>query len=297
MFGCFSVSGQTSGAVQKLSVSQPLERQIRGGETRVFECDVKAGQTARVEVEQKNIDVAVSLFAPDGKMIVAMNASDGWMWRKAVSSTAEKDGIIRVEVKALGADNAAGGFEIKLAELRPTRANDEILLQAEQHLSAGRRFYDEGGANHEAAIREFEAALPLWRALGESNREAVTLHNLAWTLGNLSRYEQAIAAHEKAAALFRQTNDLVGEAKACNGLGFFYFSLARYDKASELHERALAVRRAVKDRRGEGWSLANLGWIYQTLGQNEKSRSYYEPALTIAREVKDKADLRRERIF
>lgn len=287
VFACFSVFGQTSGEIQKLSLNKPIERQIKGGEIHSFHFNVKAGIYARAEVEQKNVDVVVSLFDSTQKLVVEMNGYDGWLWREAVSVAAEKGEVYRVEVKALGAADAAGSFRIKLAELRPAQAADKSRLQAERHLSAGRQFQDQGGASHETAIKEFETALPLWRAAGEPNREAVTLHNLAWTLGNLSRHEQAIAAHQKAAALFRQTNDLIGEGKAYNGLGFFYFSLARFDKASEFHERALSIRRAIKDRRGEGWSLANLGWIYNTLGQYEKAGKYYEPALAAAREVKD----------
>jgi len=74
----FVAFGQTTG--EKLSLNQPLERQIKGGETHSFQFNVKAGQYARAEVEQKNIDVVVSLFAPDGKLVVEM------------------DGVYRVEI-------------------------------------------------------------------------------------------------------------------------------------------------------------------------------------------------------
>ena len=71
MFVCLAF-GQTTG--EKLSLNQPIERSIKGGETHSFQFNVKAGFYARAEVEQKNIDVVVSLFAPDGKsMIICAN--------------------------------------------------------------------------------------------------------------------------------------------------------------------------------------------------------------------------------
>src|SRR5688500_12526565 len=80
----------------KLELGKPLGRQIKGGETHSFEFEVKAGFYTRIEVEQKNIDVVVSLLAPDGKIVVEMDGKDGRLWREAVSCIAEKDGAYRV---------------------------------------------------------------------------------------------------------------------------------------------------------------------------------------------------------
>ncbi len=56
--------GQTQ--IQKLTLNQPVERQIKGGETHSLEFEVKAGFYG-AGVEQKGIDVIVSLFASNGK--------------------------------------------------------------------------------------------------------------------------------------------------------------------------------------------------------------------------------------
>jgi hypothetical protein len=61
--------GQTTNYVQRLLLNKPVERQIKGGETQIFQFDVKAGFYARAEVEQKNIDGFMLLFVPDGKLI------------------------------------------------------------------------------------------------------------------------------------------------------------------------------------------------------------------------------------
>ena len=105
--------------IQTLELSKPIERQIIGGETQAFQFNVKAGFYARAEVEQKNIDVAILLFAPDGKLVIEMDGKDGDFWREAVSCIAEKDGAYRVEIKAYGAADAAGSYTVKLAASVP----------------------------------------------------------------------------------------------------------------------------------------------------------------------------------
>ena len=84
---------------ETLQLKQPVERTICGGEAHSFTFDVKAGHYARVEVEQKNIDVIVSLYAPDGKLLIEMDGKDGRLWRDAVFFDVDRKG----QCKAAGA--------------------------------------------------------------------------------------------------------------------------------------------------------------------------------------------------
>ena len=126
-----SAIGQTPNQANRLSLNQPIERQIKGGETQTFQFKIKKGEYARVEVEQKNIDVVVSLFAPDGKLVVEMDGKDGRLWREAVSCIAEKDGAYRVEIKAYGAADKSGSYTARLAESYQSALNDREWLEAE----------------------------------------------------------------------------------------------------------------------------------------------------------------------
>ena len=55
-----------------LEAGKPIERKLSGGESHSYQLNVTTGQYARVVVEQKGIDVVVSLFGPDGKLITAV---------------------------------------------------------------------------------------------------------------------------------------------------------------------------------------------------------------------------------
>ena len=131
----FADGQQQRDDIQKLSLNHPLTRQVKGGETHTFQLNVKAGFYARVEVEQKNIDVVVSLFAPDGKLVVEMDGKDGRLWREAVSCISETGGVYRVEIKAYGAADKVGIYTVKLEENRQTVSDDCKRTEAEAHFS------------------------------------------------------------------------------------------------------------------------------------------------------------------
>ncbi len=279
-------ANQQVNSAELLKLNQSAERQIKGGEIHSFQFDVKAGFYARAEVEQKNIDVIVSLFAPDGKFVVEMDGKDGRLWREAVSAIAEKSGLYRVEIKAYGAADKSGSFTLKLIENRQSVPSDSKRLKTETHLSAGRKFYEQ--SKYQEAVKEYETAIQLWRELNDVKWEAVSLVNLGLTYSNLTKNELAISAHTQATELFQKTKDRIGESNSLHGLGNVFSNISQYEKARESYEKALTIRREIKDRRGEGETLNNLGRVYGTLAQYEKARDYFEQSLLIRREIKNR---------
>ena len=59
-----------------------------------------AGQYARVIVDQKGVDVVVSVFGPDGKLITAVDNPNGSQGAETVHITAEATGIYRLELSS-----------------------------------------------------------------------------------------------------------------------------------------------------------------------------------------------------
>lgn len=274
---------------QRLTAGRPAEGRLKGGETRAFRIDLAAGQFVRADVTQgAGFDLVVSLHAPDGKPLVEMDGRNGNLWRESVSCVAESGGAYVLRVRALGSAESAGDFRVVLSEPRAAVASDRKRVEAERAFAEGRVLYDRGGDASAEAVKRFDAALGLWRELGDRSWEALTLTQLGWTHVTLSRYGEAIDSLGRALAIFREVKDLTGEGKAANGLGMVFNDSKQYDKARDAYERALAVRRELKDRRGEGVTLANLGQVYENLGQQEKAREHFEKGLLIAREVNNK---------
>lgn len=281
-----TTQAQEKDDARPLTPGKTFRRELRGGHSHSFQFNVEYGQYARVEVEQKRIDIVVSLFAPNGELIVDMDTNDGRLWREAASCVGEKGGSYRVEIKAEGTAADKGSYTLKLAEVRSSVPDDQKRLEAEKHLSAGRKFFLQGNENEKAAL-EYKAALDLWRELNDTEWQGVALTSLGWTYNRLSNNDESIKAHLEAINLFQRTKDREGEAKAENGLGISYSARSQYKKARESYEKALVIRREIGDRRGEGNTLTGLGFVCDRLAQYEKAKGYYKRSLSMLREIHD----------
>ncbi|MEP6944845.1 MAG: PPC domain-containing protein, partial [Acidobacteriota bacterium] len=72
IFLCLSavdIQAQVVPQPSTLIPGQPIERTIAGGESHTYQISLSAGQFVHFTVEQKGIDVALVLAAPDGKQI------------------------------------------------------------------------------------------------------------------------------------------------------------------------------------------------------------------------------------
>lgn len=262
---------------------------LAGGERRAFYFPVAAGDFARVELVPSGIDVVASLLGPD-KPLIEMDGKNGFVWRLSVSGIASKAGSFRVEVKAYGPPTLVGDYSVRLVELRPANARDLKRVEAEQHLSAGRKSFEQGAEHYEAAVEQYEKAAALWLALDDAQNEGISRVNAAWVYYMFSDYPKTLAAANRATELLRKTNDKLGESKAINIIAGAYYYLGERQKAADYYLQALTLKRAIRDRRGEGVVLAKLADISLILGDTEKTEAYLEEALKIGREVKNRID-------
>src|SRR6185295_9322721 len=63
--------------VRLLEVGKPIEREMRGGETHAYSFPLASGQYLHAVVDQRGMDVVVSLFGPDGKQVMGVDSSKG----------------------------------------------------------------------------------------------------------------------------------------------------------------------------------------------------------------------------
>ena len=120
------------------------------------------------------------------------------------------------------------------------------MVKAEQHLSEGRRLYEQGFTNYEQettnfnnAIKEYEIALKIWRELREKYWEAMTLYNLGLIYNTLSKNEQAIDYHSQTVTTFLETKDLSKQQRRFSPCGNSYNAKKDYNKAPEHFDKTL----------------------------------------------------------
>src|SRR5438046_264805 len=66
-------------------LGKAVEKTLAGGETHNYNVTAQAGQFLRVIVEQRGIDIKLTVFAPDGKQLLEVDGPNGEQGPEAAS--------------------------------------------------------------------------------------------------------------------------------------------------------------------------------------------------------------------
>jgi CHAT domain-containing protein/tetratricopeptide (TPR) repeat protein len=280
---CVFAQAQVTPEPRTIAPGQSVESRISGGQSHTYQITLQAGQFMRVVLEQKAIDVALVLAAPDGKQVVETNlAPVGGL--ESLSAEAAASGNYWLTVRAASSVTLAGSYQVRLEVKAAATAQDRQRIAAERWMLEARELRKQP----EQAIDRLQQALLVWRELGDQYWAARSLYGIGFNYSYLSRYEKAIEYYEQALTIYREVKNRAGEGVTLAATGSAYSSLGRYEKAIEFEEQALAIHRELKDRDREGTVLGNLGNAYNNLGRYEKAIESYDQALAINRELKDR---------
>jgi CHAT domain-containing protein/tetratricopeptide (TPR) repeat protein len=319
---CFiSARSQENKPSPELEPGKAIERELAIGDLHDYRITLAAGEFARIVVEQRGIDVTVSLMDANGEK-VADRVLNGRYGRVSLSIIAQTATSYRIEAQASTKNATGGRYEIRMMERRPHTEQDADSVAAEQAATDGWRIGSKRNAESYPQAREkFETALALWRKLGDRYGQGVALYGLgqAWQAQYkfqeaFERYDQAIT-HFRAAGAPREatviqnlaaraliavgaiqrgvdqllearqfwltTNDSDGQADTLYSLGFAYGRLHDYQKALAYYEQALPLYRALGNRQQEAQTLNNIGTIYAQQNDYRKAISHFERAREI----------------
>jgi len=134
---CLSLTAfaQSKAELGPLVSGQPVEREIAGGESHTYQVPLQAGEFLRVVLEQKGIDVAVALNAPDGKQLVEVNLSGGAFGREQLSHEVATAGAYQIVVRTIAATAVKGNYQVLLELKAAATARDKQQLAAERLLA------------------------------------------------------------------------------------------------------------------------------------------------------------------
>jgi CHAT domain-containing protein/tetratricopeptide (TPR) repeat protein len=284
-----TLTAQNEKAAPALELGKPIERELAGDQSHSYSIAVTAGQYLHVVVDQRGIDVVVTLFGPDGKKLAEVDSPNGTQGPEPVSMVAETAGSYRLEVRSLEAKAKAGRYQIKIEELRAAQPQDKSRIAAQQALAEGEQSRSEGSAGSlRKAIDKYEEALPLLRAANDRAKEAETRNTIGLIYDSLGEKQKALDYYNQALPLLRAVGNRRGEADTLNNIGYVYDTLGEMQKALDYYNQALPLRRAVGDRQGEAVTLDSIGFVYDSLGEKQKALDYYNQALPLSRAVGDR---------
>lgn len=296
-FVCFSLCCVTSqaqdGALRYLSLNESIEAEIKGGASHSYAVHIESGSTARVEIEQKGVDVYLTAFDTAGEKYIETDSPTGVLGKDLILVTARATGDYKMMVTPSDPSADVGKYSIKLAEIRPTTADDDLIndaawkirkLAAQAESLRGKSTRDE----RKQAADAYRQIIVLSAQKKDKVWEIVALAEMGVITDQLGELQKAIEMQERSLMLARELGNREHEGTALNNLGYTYKNLGDYEKAIFFLSQALDIQRETNDKRGEAIVLNNLGGGYLMNGQFEKAEELYLRSIILRRAVKDR---------
>jgi predicted ATPase/DNA-binding SARP family transcriptional activator len=153
-------------------------------------------------------------------------------------------------------------------------------LQAKALLGGGRLALLQ--CDYAPAVRRLEAALRLYRELGDPRGIAGSLQVLGSVAREQGRYARAAELHAESLAVAEAAADRWAAASAHGYLAFASWLQRDFGPAAEEAGTALAEFRALGDVEGAAWSLISLGTVARYQGDAERASELLTESLALS---------------
>ena len=272
-----------------LEPGESIAREIAGGESSSYLIELKAGEYLEVIVEQKGIDLAVTLFGTDDKELASIDSPNGPQGIEQIVAIAENPGNYRLEIYAYGFATS-GSYNIKIENLREATIRDRNRTAAQTAFVEARQLAREKNAeSRQQAIEKYQEALGLFRELSDRYWEANILYNMADLYYKIGDKPQAFEYFEDVLPIRQALGDRYGEARTIDAIANSYLLLGDRTQAIDYYNRVLPLWRSLEDPIAESQTFTNLGLAYYYLGEYNKALENYYLALPIIKKMEDKA--------
>jgi CHAT domain-containing protein/tetratricopeptide (TPR) repeat protein len=259
-----------------------VTRELKGGETHSYRLALTSGQFLHATVEQLDIDVVTSVFAPEGKQLTESDSpNDRWGFEPIIF-VAPSSGEYKVDIKSPSSQAPGGRYAIKIVALREAGEIDKNHAAAQILFDEARKLRAQQGAPpKQAAIEKYQQALPLFEAAGNTYRQALTLLSIGNTYYRLNDVPKALEFFNQTLTVSAALQDPRLEAGAHNWAGGMLDLLGDVNKALDHFNRAFKSAGKGGWRLAEADALSNIGKIYSDLADWQKALEFYGQALPI----------------
>ncbi|HKX30170.1 MAG TPA: CHAT domain-containing tetratricopeptide repeat protein [Blastocatellia bacterium] len=265
-----------------LASGASAEREISGLQTHSYRVGLSAGQLVEAPIQQKGIDLIVTLLGPDGQQLEEFSEPVYDNRIRKILFIAGSDGEYRLLLRPRLKDGAPGRYQLTIAAIRPATETDRTRVRAtrltkEASYALGNTNSLHTG-NQGAITAKFEEALQLWQALDDPQMIGESLLSLGLVNHRIGEYTKARGFYERALPGFPATPE--GEssrATVFNNLADTYLRLGETRRALEMYLKSLELKREAG--RSRAITLDNIGSVYAQLGEYQLALDHHLQAL------------------
>jgi len=286
-----SALGQNS--QQKTDLLEPgkyLERRLEGGKSHFYEVRMTDAQFLRVVVDQRGIDVALTLLGPDGSQLSNVDDRHGERGQEAASLVANNAGVYQIEVRSIRKTDPAGSYQVGLERLQPATDENRAINTAERLISEANQLRTQPTKEFlSQAIAKYHESLLLTDRAGDQQMKSVILNLIGRSYFAQGEYQKALDYHQQALPVARASSDHQAEAATLTYIGDAYRLMNENEKALEYLSQAIQGWQSLQDRRGEVTALNLLARVYFQTADQYKSISTFDRALHLSRILSDQS--------
>jgi CHAT domain-containing protein len=270
--------------IRPLEPGRPIERDLGGGGVHAYRVTVAAGQFCHILVEQRGIDVVVSIYTPDGTRMVEIDSPNDVTGPESIALVADAPGEYRVDVRALEMTARAGRYAVSIQDLRPATARDRVRIAAQRAFTDAKALRNQGTEeSRRQAAGRYEEAVSLWQSAGDRRMEAYSLLEMGLIYGDLGEYQKALDAYVRARPAYADIGDGPGQRSVLTNTAWIYGQLGEDQKAIDAYTQVLQEGRALGDRASEALLLNNIAAAYAKLGDYAKALEMHLQVLPLRR--------------
>lgn len=277
-----------SQTTQMLELSKPLTQEVKGGETNSFSIKLSANQTAKIEIEQKNVDLTIFGFTPNGAKIVETGIDSGLSNINFILLNAVESGDYKLEISPTDKKLKPSNYALKLAEIRATTENDRQFVEAANQIFQLLPAADALGRTQKEkevreAVEKYLKIIEFSKVLPDKSFEARMLLQIYFIHLQLTEYQKALDTANQALAIWEELGNKSGQALMLDKIGIIHNRLKDFKLAVTTFEKALQFAREV-NYRGITSIFGNLALVYDNQGNTAKAIEFHLQALEKQRE-------------
>ena len=261
-----------------------IEQTIAAGETHSYSMTLAAGMYGAVNLNQKKINLALTIFSAGGQKLRTADLT-GLGFEEEVCLVATEPTTYRIEVNAPAKPVVTGSYTLKLTQIHPATDDDRVRMQAQTLSEEGMQFLVNQTATSKAeALDKFQKSISLWHAAKDQAYEAQAFYYVAYTSNAMGQYADATAAAEKGLPLARAAGNKNLEAYLLDELGASYSNRGERKQALDIFLEGLKLR-SDADPVGRSMTLNNIAIAYWGIGEKRKALDYFEQFVTLLHEM------------